>query len=641
MAPDDLSAQAKNAIMNTERSMITKLMEAARQGDRSALHDALTAYHRNHSDLSYSDILLQCKDGHKRTVLHFACQSLPNVTSSKKSKLKQQSMDKDVDIVEHLLHVTEWWGTSPYESHALQTWIRLKDKDGLTPLMLAAQVADPMIAERRVHALLHVTLQPASTETTKNDNGQSTTAAPTTAYSKLALARSHAGATALHYAAGAGATANTIHTLVEQGRPALHAPSKQGGTPLHWACAVPPQKKHSETIRTLLECGANINAHFAAEINGISNNNSISNNTSTSARMVPPPFIMTLAAGNEEHAILLLKEAASHEWDLTDTFDYILEPGHCTAWHIAADMNMFRTLRVLIEESQWRNVMKISIRNSQDMTPLDVAAYEKHAGCVLLLLSLSNDHYDRELTEEDALAYIRDYHDPHTQATSSNPKKKLSPAVPEAPSQPEILSKDSAHPDIKATERQVKELIATLEPLASTITAEAKAQAQQAKLAGNDHFSMKEWQSAIVCYTKAIRADPTDATLYSNRSASYIMLQQQEEGTPQQSQESPPPPISSPPIEPLPSPLLLSALSDALMALHWRPTWSKASYRVAVARMHLQQFEEAAVAAWEGIQHDSEHPNEELKQLLQTCVEKGRHDHQTRRHQKQSSHKQQ
>ena len=55
------------------------------------------------------------------------------------------------------------------------------------------------------------------------------------------------------------------------------------------------------------------------------------------------------------------------------------------------------------------------------------------------------------------------------------------------------------------------------------------------------------------------------------------------------------------------------------------PSWAKACYRMAIARENLGMFEEAAISAWEGVQIDN--TNEELKKILQRCVEKGRGEH--------------
>jgi tetratricopeptide (TPR) repeat protein len=113
---------------------------------------------------------------------------------------------------------------------------------------------------------------------------------------------------------------------------------------------------------------------------------------------------------------------------------------------------------------------------------------------------------------------------------------------------------------------------------------------------GNASFSNKDWSKALQYYSQAIDANPKEAALYSNRSACYIHLQQ-------------------PP----------QALTDALLAQTLRPQWSKAYYRLATARLELQHYSMAALAAWEGLHYDPQ--NSELKRLLQTCVQRGREEH--------------
>ena len=63
------------------------------------------------------------------------------------------------------------------------------------------------------------------------------------------------------------------------------------------------------------------------------------------------------------------------------------------------------------------------------------------------------------------------------------------------------------------------------------------------------------------------------------------------------------------------------ALKDALVARYLKPDWSKACYRMAVARMALGRYEDAAVSAFEALNYDEE--NEEIKQLLREAVKKG------------------
>ena len=56
------------------------------------------------------------------------------------------------------------------------------------------------------------------------------------------------------------------------------------------------------------------------------------------------------------------------------------------------------------------------------------------------------------------------------------------------------------------------------------------------------------------------------------------------------------------------------------------PAWPKACFRLAKARLALNMYEDAAVAAFEGCKLDN--TNEDLKNLLRECVAKGKEEHQ-------------
>jgi hypothetical protein len=177
----ELSAEEKNARMSQERAVLTKLLESALQGDFDKLKTVVEDYCRQHDKITATEVLTQFRDGKRRAALHFACQSVPAKTK-----------DDDQDIVEKML-LSKWLPAS-----SVQLMLTLKDKDGITPLMFAAQLDHPEIVEKRITTLLE--------------------AASMTSTGKLALARSHAGATPLHYAAGAGATARSSKHLRSRSR---------------------------------------------------------------------------------------------------------------------------------------------------------------------------------------------------------------------------------------------------------------------------------------------------------------------------------------------------------------------------------------------------------------------------------------
>ncbi len=52
------------------------------------------------------------------------------------------------------------------------------------------------------------------------------------------------------------------------------------------------------------------------------------------------------------------------------------------------------------------------------------------------------------------------------------------------------------------------------------------------------------------------------------------------------------------------------------------PEWPKSCFRIATALLALKRHEDAAMAAWKGVQMDNE--NHQLIRLLNACVEEGR-----------------
>jgi len=376
-----------------------------------------------------------------------------------------------------------------------------------------------------------------------------------------------------------------------------------------------------------------------------------------------------------------------------------------TVFHMAADMNMVTVLQALLEHagraqpttgqrSPWDWVMR---PNESKETPLDVAAREGNVKCVQLLLpfhqmvkSRSNDDhplYDNSTTNiplaslSEAQAFIEQWKVtfPTTRAgakdsdTTNKPSAEVSTTGSIAQPGDKHDTATTTTTTIDTVETKAREYATIrLTQLTSSVSLSPGAfgssnnkphsnpflippdvleAAANAKQAGNEYFSKKEYTAAIEQYQKGMNlieaesgttivekkrdspvpsfTPPSDeaiieilATLYSNRSACYLMMSQQQTIKNAGNQSTL---TNGTPEEDHATKLLQQALYDAVVARHLRPDWPKAAYRVAVARCEAKRYEDAAVAAWEGLQHDPE--NAELKSLLQKCVKKGRKEH--------------
>jgi ankyrin repeat protein len=496
MTPEMQSAQ-----LSEERSFLTKLFEAALRGEGEQVKKLVTTYSTEHN-VPPQEVLSQFKDGSRRTALHFACQSNPTSI-------------QEFDIVPAIL---DW-----LPKRGAVEILRVHDKEGLTPLMIAAQHPNPQLAAFRVDTILK------------------------TGGDQLALARSRVGATALHYASSRSSRPATIRRLYEAGKVALQANSLQGGTPLHWA-AGEPHTDHTENMQALVDCGANVDALNGQGI---------------------PSLVLAAAASNDKNAKFLVRTGADCSSIL---------PGNVTVFHIAADLNLVGTLAAMFEANKSLAQDYCKRRNDKGETPLDLAAQEGHVGCVMLLLpeGKNDEETAKTLITEKQLSmknFVKAEHSAVLREAAQDAKPALTDAV-----------------DDEASRLAAK--VATM-----TVSDEDKRHSLELKAKGNAHFAKKEWHKSLESYTAAIEVNPTDSTFYSNRSACLMMLGQPE-----------------------------NALRDAVVCRQLRPTWSKAYFRMAVARLELGRYEDAALSAWEGLQQDRE--NEELQRLLQKCVKKGKKVHQ-------------
>jgi tetratricopeptide (TPR) repeat protein len=130
-----------------------------------------------------------------------------------------------------------------------------------------------------------------------------------------------------------------------------------------------------------------------------------------------------------------------------------------------------------------------------------------------------------------------------------------------------------------------------------------ESQAEEWKEKGNHALKNHSYNDAIVAYSEAIKLNKFNHVYWSNRSAVYLTLQQYD-----------------------------LALRDAEVCRRLAPSWSKGCYRLAAARLALKQYEDAALAAFEGCKLDPK--NEELKLFLQKAVKEGQKEHQKQNNKK-------
>ncbi|KAF9606001.1 hypothetical protein IFM89_021327 [Coptis chinensis] len=105
--------------------------------------------------------------------------------------------------------------------------------------------------------------------------------------------------------------------------------------------------------------------------------------------------------------------------------------------------------------------------------------------------------------------------------------------------------------------------------------AKAKENFNEAKSQGETAFGKKEYLLATKWYSMATTLDPSDATVYSNRSLCYALLKEGE-----------------------------AALADAKACINLKPEWPKGYYRAGAAWNVLKEFDQAAAAFSKALELD-------------------------------------
>ncbi|CAH8305907.1 unnamed protein product [Eruca vesicaria subsp. sativa] len=258
------------------------------------------------------------------------------------------------------------------------------------------------------------------------------------------------------------------------------------------------------------------------------------------------PLLSAVAAGSVACLELLVKAGAK-----ANVF-----AGGATPLHIAADIGDLELINCLLKAGADPNQ-----KDEEGNRPLEVAALRENRKIVETLFPLTTKPESvSDWTVDGVLAH-----------KESNKEQEDSSSK------------------AKSGESGVKKDLPEVSP-------EAKAKAAEAKARGQDAFHRKDYQMAIDAYTQAIDFDPTDHTLFSNRSICWLRLGQAEQ-----------------------------ALSDAKACRELKPDWPKACFREGAALRLLQRFDEAANAFYEGVLLSPE--SKELIDAFREAVDAGRKFH--------------
>nr|CAB3462558.1 unnamed protein product [Digitaria exilis] len=114
---------------------------------------------------------------------------------------------------------------------------------------------------------------------------------------------------------------------------------------------------------------------------------------------------------------------------------------------------------------------------------------------------------------------------------------------------------------------------------------------------GNAQFKSGNYLKAAALYTQAIKLDPDNATLYSNRAAAFLHLVK-----------------------------LSKALADAETTVKLKPEWEKGHFRKGCVLEAMERYEEAVSAFQIALQHNPQNTevSRKIKRLSQLAREKKR-----------------
>lgn len=441
---------------------------------------------------------------------------------------------------------------------------------------------------------------------TKDDNGVSPLLYATIAESDASIefllskgadvnTRNNDGATPLHFAAADG-NFERCKLLVNAGSK-LNVLSSSGSA-LHWAAG----KARGPVITYLLEASSASNSNLPSmkiDVNA-TNNDGV------------PPVLMAAASSCDEGVCSLVKAGA----DIG-----MVVSGNLTTLHICCENGLVEAVRTIIKTESGKKLL--TIKTNDGYTPIILAGMSKYRDIVKELHSLSPEFdeviknknaSEKSLDEkvdvfiEDCLEKLKTWEDNYQKEKER--KEKEEKLKQESIETSETFQKRAMEallkiPDPKKSENE-NGVTPTSKICPYQIDSDVHNAAEEFKKQGNEFFSKNDFVSAIEYYTKAIELNKFEAAYWSNRSAAHLHLA---------AHSSPDSPLMSKDDH------ARAALVDAEICRRLRPEWTRGCLRLAKARLRLEFFEDAALAAFEGVKLNDK--DEELKAILQQCVKKG------------------
>lgn len=302
---------------------------------------------------------------------------------------------------------------------------------------------------------------------------------------------------------------------------------------------------------------------------------------------VPPVFIAAVA-GSDLSVSLLVNAGADVG---------LIVSGNLTLLHICAEHGLENAvISILIKPA---GVTSCNIRTEDGNTPLHLAAMSNHQLIMQKLLPFTTSLSEEELpsslaTEQQKLAFL---------AEDGQKRLKQWEAIHHHSSEEnkEKSETNDHHSSSGHSTNSLNYFNNIPEPNYSNLLHEDKA--EQFKQQGNNLLKEGKINEAIQAYSEAIQLNKYNSVFWSNRSAAYLTVKDYNQ-----------------------------ALIDAEVCRRLKPDWPKGCFRLASARLALKQYEDAALAAFEGCKLDPD--NQELKKLLQDAVKEGQKEHQQKNNKK-------